>query len=207
MFRVLLAALVLLTGCPPRHEYNDQRGLAGQLEREVIALQQKNRILEEMNKTCSEGGPPDKLYSELVQIFSGSELDLSRSGVVSTVTIPGNHLYAEGRMELRMEAKRTLDLLGMALSGHPKHTIIVEGHTSDRTMTSELRKIYRDDWGLSHARARLFVTAMVREYHIGPERFTIAARGEYDPVASNDTTSGQGRNERLTLYIYPPGAR
>ncbi len=198
---------LLLTGCPPKYPYGDGRGITGQLEREVIALQQRNRLLEEQVATCSTGGPPDPLYSELVQVFSGSEIELTRQGNITSLVIPGNHLFAADRHEIRYEAAKTLDLLGMALSSHPKHTILIEGHVSDRTLTRELRRDHHDDWDLSTARAKLVMWDLVNKYRVSEDRFTVAGRAQFDPLASNDTSAGQGVNERVVLYIYPPGAR
>jgi len=41
------------------------------------------------------------------------------------------------------------------------------------------------------------------EYGVDPKRLTAAGRGEYNPVASNDTEDGKTRNRRTQIIITP----
>jgi chemotaxis protein MotB len=45
---------------------------------------------------------------------------------------------------------------------------------------------------------------MERQYEVDEGRFTLVGRGEYDPVASNDTEAGRAQNRRVVLRISSP---
>lgn len=197
----LATASLLGTGCPPRHTYPDGRGITGQLEREVVALQQKTRLLEDQVAMCDVGGPPDPFFSEAVQIFHDAEVDINRRGSSTVLTIPGHYLFTPDS-RVREEATKVLDLLGMALSLHPKHNVVVEGHVSERTTKSAGRPV--DAWTLSYERAHLVQQELTYKYGVTEKRFSVSARGDAHPVASNDTTGGQAANERIVVVVSPP---
>lgn len=206
MRRALLLLLPALAGCPPKHEYPDGRGLVGQLEREVIALRQKVSLLEERAATCDEGGPPDPVYMQLVQVFRGSEVQVDRRGNDVILTMPSG-LLLNPDLRVRQESAKALDLLGMALNMNPEHTVTVEAHTSEASLTPALRKAHPDDWALSYAQARAVQRELVYRYQVPEQRFSVVARGSLDPIASNDTPAGQRANERIVITLRPAGAR
>lgn len=201
--RLLPALLVVLAGCPPKHEYPDGSGLTGQLEREVIALQQRIRALEYELEHCADDSGPDSVYRDLHQVFRGSEVDISRQGSTTVLTLPSDYLFSGGT-DLREEATMSLDLVATALKLHPEHMVTVEGHTDDRMPSGDLRRLYADNWVLSYARAEAVMHALVTEFKVDPSRFTIEAHGEYNPVATNDTAPGQAKNRRVVIVIVPP---
>ena len=43
----------------------------------------------------------------------------------------------------------------------------------------------------------------ITEYGINPKRLTAAGRGEFNPVAGNDTAEGKARNRRTEIIITP----
>lgn len=198
----VLATLVA-QGCGPKHDYPDGRGIVGQLEREVIALRQKVSLLEVRAATCSEGGPPDPVHTQLVQIFQGSEVEVSRFGPNVILTAPTSLLLTP-ELRVRDESAKVLDLLGMALSMNPDYTVLIEVHTSDASLTPELRRQWPDDWALAYAQARAVQRELSARYQVPEVRFTLASRSRLHPVASNDTPAGQRRNERVVITLSPP---
>lgn len=192
-----------LAGCPTSHRYPDGSDLAGQLEREVIALQQRVRSLEFEAAYCSSDAGPDAMYQDLYSLLHGTDLALQREGSVTVLTLPADYLFSGGT-DLREEARMGLDLLATALKAHPGHTVVVEGHTDDRPPSGDLRRLYADNWLLSYARAEAVMVALVGTYGVPADRFALQARAHYDPVATNDTTSGQMKNRRVVVRVFPP---
>ena len=47
------------------------------------------------------------------------------------------------------------------------------------------------------------VQALQNIYGINPKRLTAAGRGEFNPVAGNDTAEGKARNRRTEIIITP----
>ena len=47
------------------------------------------------------------------------------------------------------------------------------------------------------------VQVLQRDFGIAPKRLSAAGRGEYNPVATNDTELGRQRNRRTEIIITP----
>lgn len=47
------------------------------------------------------------------------------------------------------------------------------------------------------------VQALQNDYGVDPKRLTAGGRGEYNPIASNDTATGKQRNRRTQIIITP----
>lgn len=60
-----------------------------------------------------------------------------------------------------------------------------------------------DNWDLSVKRATSIIRILQNEYHVSPLRMTAAGRGEYIPVAPNDTPEGRAANRRTRIVILP----
>lgn len=205
--RVGLAPLVLLLGCPPKHEYPDGRGLQGQLEKEVVALQLSVERLEEEAASCrTGGGRPDQLYAELVQVLP-NDVQVAHEGRVTTILVPDAHLFGSDGLGLRAEARITLDMVATALQSHDGYTMLIESHTADVHYSPDVARQYPSLWDLSYVHARTVQLTFIREFKLDEERFALAARGPAVPLTSNDTTAGQNQNRRVVLYIFPPGVR
>ena len=64
-------------------------------------------------------------------------------------------------------------------------------------------KNIRNNWDLSALRASSVVQALQNQYGVDPKRLTAAGRGEYNPVASNNSAAGKQRNRRTQIIITP----
>lgn len=201
-----LPALWLLAfGCPA-HRYPDGTGLAGQLEREVIALHQRVRQLEAEVASCGTSTAPDPLYAELRQVFQGSEVEVGRDGAVTVLTVRASHVFSDVyALTDRAEAKMTLDLLATALKLHPEVEATVIGHTDDRPLPRQWARTYRGSLELSARMAAAFAARLVRDFALPEARLTVAGRGPYAPVESNDVESGRDANQRLEIHLRPAG--
>jgi flagellar motor protein MotB len=199
MIRPLLPLVLALGACAPA---TSSLGLETQLEREILALRGTVSSLERSLELCGEDGTSDSLYAELNQVFTKSEITLDRVGLTTLVTVPADHLFSRGT-DLRDEAGMTLDFLATALGLHPGYRIFVEAHTDDLALTGDLRHLYRDNWGLSFARAEAVKDAMVERYGVTESRFTLVARGAHQPLTTNDTPAGRSRNRRVVFHLKP----
>lgn len=56
---------------------------------------------------------------------------------------------------------------------------------------------------MSALSASSVVQALQNIYGINPKRLTAAGRGEFNPVAGNDTAEGKARNRRNEIIITP----
>lgn len=199
--------LLALTACPARNDMGADKGLVGQLEKEVMACREMSKLYKERAETCSDTAKVDVIYTELAQVLSGDEnVTLAHKGPVTTLTLPDSHLFGSDNFSIRQEAKMTLDMMATALNLHPMHTILVEGHTADLP-TAALQKRWPTIWDQSYFRARQVMDVLVDDYKVDRERFTIAGRAGNLPIDSNDTPVGSQRNRRVVVHVYPQGAQ
>ena len=199
----LLPLLLLLpfTGCAIFQSGgpSDQQQLVAQLDREVMALTDMNRRLEEKAASCDEA-QADDIYAELHQAFNYSEVTVERDGAVTLVQIPGEQLFAPGSVRVRQEAEMVLDLLSTALMSHPGRKVMVVGHTDDQPINT---RQYPSNWELSSARAAAFTRALAEEYNVDTTTFTVGGRAHLDPIADNATPEGRASNRRIVVHIQP----
>lgn len=193
--------LLLVAACGPKR---DPQHLERQLEREVQALNAVVRDLRHQAETCSEAGSPDAIYADLHQVFAGTEVSVEREGMVTVVTLPGHVLFTDPySMKLRVEADMTLDLLATALRLHPSHRIELQGHTDDAMLPSSLVRRYGSHLDLSFQYAAIVMERLTEKFGVTGKRFTVSARGQWAPVATNDLESGQMKNRRVEVHIRP----
>ena len=204
-FPTTVTALLAAAACAPKHTYPDGSGLEGQLEREVIALHETISRLE-AESACN-GGQTDALYADLNQILPGRQVELSAQGNATFVVLPDALVFGSDLLSIRDEARMTLDMLATALNRYPRYTLVVEGHTADQMPDAWLSTLYPTLWDLSFARASAIKNTLVDQFHVDEHRFTVAARADTVPLASNDTAAGQTRNRRVVITIRPTQAQ
>ncbi len=183
--------------------FGADRELVAQLDREVIALQQRVNQLERALATCAtdEGAPV--IYAELVQIYAGGPVKVVRDGVVTRVTMPVDLLLASDSFRIREEALPTLDLLATALKLHPDLKVEVVAHADGNEPSNLQSKLAPTAWELSTLRAVAIGRALAESYAVPGSRLTVAGQGNAVPVATNDTTEGRALNRRVEFVIRP----
>ncbi|MEJ1959119.1 MAG: OmpA family protein [Nitrosomonadales bacterium] len=120
----------------------------------------------------------------------------------------GGALFASGKAFLTDTAKQALDNLVARLKGKMNLRIAVVGHTDNEHLSIPTKRLFRDNQGLSEARA-LTVGNYLREHlDLPASRMATSGKGESQPVAINDTREGgMSRNRRVEItywYDLPP---
>lgn len=197
----------LLVPLAVRAGASSDRELIGQLDREVIALKQKVRYLEERLGSCVSGEDPGSIYPELVQVFSGGPVVVERQGTVTRVSIPGDVLFSPTSTLIREEAAFALDLLGTALALHPEVSVLLVGHTDSEAPPPALRKLLPTNWDLSYARALAVARSLSERHGVAMARITVAARADLEPISGNDTPEGRATNRRVVAVLTPGAPR
>jgi len=132
----------------------------------------------------------DELQEVDVQVLKG----------VVYVSLADNMLYRSGSYEVNDRAKTTLSKIAKILGDYKDFEVLVEGNTDDVPIT---RPNIRNNWDLSALRASSVVQVLQNDYGIAPNRLSAAGRGQYNPVATNDTELGRQRNRRTQIIITP----
>lgn len=128
------------------------------------------------------------------------EVDVKVLKGVVYVSLADNMLYKSGSYEINSRAKTTLSKISKILSDYRDFEILVEGNT-DTVPISQTN--IRNNWDLSALRASSVVQCLQTEFGIDPKRMSAAGRGQYNPIATNDTELGRQRNRRTQIIITP----
>ena len=202
----VLLALLLAVPVGVNAGVRSERDLIAQLDREVIALRQKLQLLEARLAGCGTGADTGTVYPELVQVFSGGPVQVTRAGGSTQVTLPGDTLFSAGSLGFREEATFALDLLATAIKLHPELSVLLVGYSDGDPPSGPFRKAYPSNWELSYARALAVARALTERHGVPAARMMVAGRADLDPLSGNDTPEGRATNRRVVAHL-SPGAR
>jgi chemotaxis protein MotB len=116
------------------------------------------------------------------------------------VDISDKMLFKSGSYDVTDQANEVLGKVAKVLLSQPEVEFMVEGHTDSKAFK---HGDLEDNWDLSAKRATAVVRILQNKYAVPPSHMTAAARGEYVPVASNDTKEGRDANRRTRIVILP----
>ena len=128
------------------------------------------------------------------------EVDVQVLKGVVYISLADNMLYKSGSYEINARAAQTLSKIAKIIKDYKDYDVLIEGNTDNVPIT---KTNIRNNWDLSALRASSVVQALQNDYGVDPKRLTAGGRGEYNPVASNDTEAGKQRNRRTQIIITP----
>lgn len=143
------------------------------------------------------------LTNKLTRSLSRTEandVDVQVIKGVVYISLADNMLYKSGSYEIGERAGETLSKIAKIITDYKDYDVLVEGNTDNIPIS---QKNIRNNWDLSALRASSVVQALQTRYGVDPKRLTAAGRGEYNPVASNDSAVGKQRNRRTQIIITP----
>lgn len=128
------------------------------------------------------------------------EVDVQVLKGVVYISLADNMLYKSGSYEINDRAGETLSKIAKIITDYRDYDVLVEGNTDNVPIS---RPNIRNNWDLSALRASSVVQALQKQYGVDPRRLTCGGRGEYNPLAGNDTELGRQRNRRTQIIITP----
>ena len=129
-----------------------------------------------------------------------NDVDVQVLKGVVYISLADNMLYKSGSYEIGERAGETLSKIAKIIMDYKDYDVLVEGNTDNVPIS---QKNIRKNWDLSALRASSVVQALQNQYGVDPKRLSAAGRGEYNPVASNNTEKGKQRNRRTQIIITP----
>ena len=129
-----------------------------------------------------------------------SEVDVQVLKGVVYISLADNMLYKSGSYEINDRADQTLSKIAKIITDYKDYEVLIEGNTDNVPIN---RTNIRNNWDLSALRASSVVQALQNKYGVDPKRLSAAGRGEYNPIATNDTDLGRQRNRRTQIIITP----
>ena len=116
------------------------------------------------------------------------------------VSLSDNMLYKSGSYEISDKAGETLGKIAKIIKDYNDYDVLIEGNTDNVPIA---QKNLRNNWDLSALRASSVVMALQTTYGVDPKRLTAGGRGEYNPIADNNTDAGKVKNRRTQIIITP----
>jgi outer membrane protein OmpA-like peptidoglycan-associated protein len=111
-------------------------------------------------------------------------------------------LFTSGKADLSAAYRLRLDELATRLRGRKILRIAIAGHTDNQGMSWATKKLFRDNQGLSEARALTVATHLKNVLGLSAEQLTIEGFGETRPIAGNDTPAGMAKNRRVEIRVW-----
>ncbi|WP_394333960.1 OmpA family protein [Hyunsoonleella jejuensis] len=169
------------------------------------ALEERsNRIAELENVIATKDAAMTQLknaISRALTDFEGKGLTVEQRGGKVYVSMENKLLFQSGSWAVNADGKTAVRSLGNVLSENPDIAVLIEGHTDNIPYSGN--GALTSNWDLSTKRATAIVNILRENTAINPENLTAAGRGEYAPVASNDTEEGRAKNRRIEVILTP----
>jgi chemotaxis protein MotB len=133
------------------------------------------------------------------------EVDVQVLKGVVYISLADNMLFKSGSYEVNSRAEETLSKIAKIIMDYKDYDVLIEGNTDNVPVNADSpnMKNIRNNWDLSALRASSVVQYLQEHFGVAPKRLTAGGRGEYNPVASNDTETGKQRNRRTQIIITP----
>jgi len=177
---------------------------AENLERSLESMKEKDLQIKTMRDAINK---KDSVTLALVTSLKGAldnvndeDIEINVEKGVVFVSISDKLLFGSGQYKVTNEAKQVLAKVAKVVNDKKDFEFMVEGHTDDDPIS---RTNIEDNWDLSAKRATAVVRILQDDYNVDPARMTAAGRGEYVPVASNDTSEGKAKNRRTRIVVLP----
>lgn len=133
------------------------------------------------------------------------EVDVQVLKGVVYISLADNMLYKSGSYEINDRAEQTLSKIAKIITDYRDYDVLIEGNTDNVPVNSQSEKMknIRNNWDLSCLRASSVAQYLQTRFGVDPKRLTAGGRGEFNPLATNDTELGKQRNRRTQIIITP----
>ncbi|MAQ41718.1 OmpA family protein [Mesonia oceanica] len=139
--------------------------------------------------------------SKALTDFEGKGLTVEQRNGKVYVSMENKLLFSSGSWAVGSQGRPAVKQLGTVLAQNPDINVLIEGHTDNDPYGGN--GPLQDNWDLSTKRATAIVHILQENSSIDPNRLTAAGRGEFVPVASNETTEGKAKNRRIEVILTP----
>lgn len=170
----------------------------------VDEISSSNRYIQELIASKNKSDSLNMvLTNNLTRSLSKEEIqdvDVKVLKGVVYISLSDNMLYKSGSYEISDRAGATLSKIAKIITDYKDYDVLIEGNTDNVPIS---KPNIRNNWDLSALRGSSVVQSLQNNYGVDPKRLTAGGRGEYNPVASNDTPDGKTKNRRTEIIITP----
>ena len=174
------------------------------IEKLVDQINESNQYIRHLVEVKSKSDSLNMvLTNNLTRSLSKEELkevDVQVLKGVVYISLADNMLFRSGGYEINDRAAETLSKIAKIIKDYKDYDVLIEGNTDNVPIT---KQNIRNNWDLSCLRASSVVQALQNKYGVDPKRLTAGGRGEYNPIADNNSDTGKQRNRRTQIIITP----
>ena len=139
--------------------------------------------------------------SKALNGFEGKGLTVEQKNGKVYVSMENKLLFNSGSWAVSSEGKKAVVELGKVLGENPDIAVLIEGHTDNDPYGGS--GPIADNWDLSTKRATAIVAILSENKAIIKKNLTAAGRGEFSPLATNETAEGKAKNRRIEIILTP----
>jgi chemotaxis protein MotB len=206
------AALEKNSGEALQANMNKNRDLLSQLDAKAkaLAIEQERlsksaqRLQELENLIAAKEATMRKLketLSNALNGFEGKGLTVEQKNGKVYVSMENKLLFNSGSWSVGAEGKKAVVELGKVLGENPDIAVLIEGHTDNDPYVGS--GPIADNWDLSTKRATAIVAILSENKAINKKNLTAAGRGQFSPLAGNETAEGKAKNRRIEIILTP----
>jgi chemotaxis protein MotB len=170
-----------------------------------VSLAEREKKVKELEYVLAN---KEKAVQELKNRISNALLNFKENDITVKVkngkvyvSLAEQLLFGSGSIEVDSKGVTALQQLAKAIKDQRDINILVEGHT-DNVPVSKKSAYMQDNWDLSVMRATS-ITKILTKSGVSPTQLTASGRGEYQPLASNDSPQNKQKNRRTEIIITP----
>lgn len=169
------------------------------------SLAEREKKVQELEQVLAN---KDKAVQDLKNKISSALLNFKENDITVQVkngkvyvSLAEQLLFGSGSVEVDTKGVGALQQLAKAIKDQKDINILIEGHT-DNVPISKRSPYMSDNWDLSVMRATS-ITRILTKAGVSPQQITASGRGEYIPLASNDSPQNKQKNRRTEIIITP----
>lgn len=169
------------------------------------SLAEREKKVQELEQVLAN---KDKAVQDLKNRISNALLNFKENDLTVKVkngkvyvSLAEQLLFGSGSIEVDQKGVTALQQLAKAVKDQKGINIMVEGHT-DNVPISKKSAYMQDNWDLSVMRATS-ITRILTKAGVSSTQITASGRGEYVPLAANDTPQNKSKNRRTEIIITP----
>lgn len=170
-----------------------------------LSLEERERKVKELEVVLAK---KDKAVQDLKTRISNALLNFKENDISVKVkngkvyvSLAEDLLFGSGSVVVDSKGVGALQQLAKAIKDQKGINILIEGHT-DNVPISRKSQYMSDNWDLSVMRATS-ITRILVTGGVNPKQVTAAGRGEFMPLAANETAAAKQKNRRTEIIITP----
>lgn len=182
----------------------EQEKLSALLSEKKSELNERERTINELQEMINaQNDKVKKLLSSVKDAllgFSTEELTIREKDGKVYVAMSDKLLFQSGSATLDKRGEEALGKLAEVLNKQTDIDVFIEGHTDNKPIKTAQ---FKDNWDLSVLRATSVVRILTKKYDVNPLQIQPSGRGEYIPVADNESAEGRSKNRRTEIIMAP----